>query len=199
MRSTPGLSAQTRAGHCRHRIIRFRCRLRQFRISSESRFLPLLVLFVMTLGTAGCTAVGPDFTKPSAPVAGSWIEKDDPKVKTVSADYSQWWTVFEDPILNNLVRIAYTNNPNLQVAGLRILEAKGHLKHTKRGREFVYQPRRRRERAGRSALQRVLHTFFEGSLEKAVAAHLADPAAEVSSDELQRLSTIIRQAKPKEE
>jgi predicted transcriptional regulator len=82
---------------------------------------------------------------------------------------------------------------------LRILEEKGHLKHTKRGREFVYQPTRRRERAGRSALLRVVQTFFEGSLEKAVAAHLADPGAEVSPKELQRLSALIRQAKQKEE
>jgi predicted transcriptional regulator len=82
---------------------------------------------------------------------------------------------------------------------LRILEEKGHLKHTKRGREFVYQPTRRRERAGQSALLRVVQTFFEGSLEKAVAAHLADPGAEVSPKELQRLSALIRQAKQKEE
>jgi predicted transcriptional regulator len=82
---------------------------------------------------------------------------------------------------------------------LRILEEKGHLKHTKRGREFVYQPTRRRERAGQSALLRVVQTFFEGSLEKAVAAHLADPGADVSPKELQRLSALIRQAKQKEE
>jgi predicted transcriptional regulator len=82
---------------------------------------------------------------------------------------------------------------------LRILEEKGHLKHAQRGREFVYQPTRRRERAGQSALLRVVQTFFEGSLEKAVAAHLADPGAEVSPKELQRLSTLIRQAKQKEE
>jgi predicted transcriptional regulator len=82
---------------------------------------------------------------------------------------------------------------------LRILEEKGHLRHTKRGREFVYQPTRRRERAGQSALLRVVQTFFEGSLEKAVAAHLADPGAEVSPKELQRLSALIRQAKQKEE
>ncbi|KKK88354.1 hypothetical protein LCGC14_2744020, partial [marine sediment metagenome] len=34
---------------------------------------------------------------------------------------------------------------------LRILEDKGHLKHGKRGREFVYQPTRPRSRAGKSA------------------------------------------------
>jgi predicted transcriptional regulator len=82
---------------------------------------------------------------------------------------------------------------------LRILEDKGHLKHTKRGREFVYQPTRRRERAGQSALQRVLQTFFDGSLEKAVASHLADPGSEISPEELQRLSALIRQTRQKEE
>src|ERR1044072_8515773 len=81
---------------------------------------------------------------------------------------------------------------------LRILEAKGHLKHTKRGREFVYQPVRKRERAGKSALLRVLQTFFDGSLEKAVAAHLTDPDSEISPAELQRLSALIRQAKARE-
>ena len=82
---------------------------------------------------------------------------------------------------------------------LRILEEKGHLKHKKRSREFVYCPVRRRERAGQSAFARVLQTFFEGSLEKAVAAHLSDPNAEISPDELRRLATLINQAKPKEE
>jgi len=81
---------------------------------------------------------------------------------------------------------------------LRILEAKGQLKHTKRSREFVYHPIRLRDRAGKSALLRVLHTFFDGSLEKAVAAHLADPGAEISAEELRRLSALIREAKRKE-
>jgi predicted transcriptional regulator len=82
---------------------------------------------------------------------------------------------------------------------LRILEEKGHLRHVKRGREFVYLPVRPRRTAGRSAFQRVLHTFFEGSLEQAVAAHLADPGAEVSPGELKKLSAIITEARRKEE
>jgi predicted transcriptional regulator len=81
---------------------------------------------------------------------------------------------------------------------LRILEAKGELKHKKRSREFVYFPTRQRARAGKSAFHRVLQTFFDGSLEKAVAAHLADPSAEIGADELRRLSDLIREAKRKE-
>ena len=82
---------------------------------------------------------------------------------------------------------------------LRILEEKGHLKHRKRNREFVYYPTRQRARAGLSAFQRLLQTFFDGSLEKVVAAHLAAPDTELSADELKRLSAIINEAKRKEQ
>src|SRR5262245_30779824 len=78
---------------------------------------------------------------------------------------------------------------------LRILEEKGHLKHVQRGREFVYQPTQPRLRAGRSALERVLHTFFEGSLERAVAAHLADSSADLTAEELKRLADLISKAR----
>ena len=80
---------------------------------------------------------------------------------------------------------------------LRILEEKGHLKHKQQGLRYIYQPSRRRGPAGRSALQRVLHTFFDGSLEKAVAAHLGDSAADMSDDELARLAELIHQARKK--
>ncbi len=77
---------------------------------------------------------------------------------------------------------------------LRILEERGHLKHYKKSREFIYQPIRPRKRAGQSALRRVLSTFFDGSLEQAVVAHLGDSAAELSTEELNRLAKLIRQA-----
>src|SRR3954447_17372012 len=80
---------------------------------------------------------------------------------------------------------------------LRILEEKGHLTHRQEGLMYVYQPSRPRGRAGRSAFQRVLQTFFDGSLEQAAASHLAAPAAELSADELKRLAGLIDQARKK--
>ena len=80
---------------------------------------------------------------------------------------------------------------------LRILEERGHLKHYKRSREFIYQPVRPRGRAGQSAMRRVLSTFFDGSLEQAVAAHLSDSAAKLSTEELNKLSKLIRDAEKK--
>ena len=82
---------------------------------------------------------------------------------------------------------------------LRILEDKGHLVHRKEGREFVYKPTRPRGKVARTALRRLLDTFFGGSLEQAVAAYLADPTAELSADELMRLQALIEHARKSEE
>lgn len=80
---------------------------------------------------------------------------------------------------------------------LRILEERGHVKHTKKGREFVYEPVRPVGQVAQSALHRLLGTFFGGSIQQAVAAHLADPDSKVPDDELKRLAQLIRQARGK--
>jgi predicted transcriptional regulator len=80
---------------------------------------------------------------------------------------------------------------------MRILEEKGHLKHTQVALAFVYAPTRPREQAARSAFRRVLDTFFEGSLERAVATHLGEATGKLSNEELDRLADLIRQARKK--
>ena len=80
---------------------------------------------------------------------------------------------------------------------LRILEEKGHVVHHKLGREFIYQPTRPRKRAGISAFQQVLDIFYNGSIEKAVAAHLSDVEV-LDDDELARLESLIEGAKRRE-
>lgn len=77
---------------------------------------------------------------------------------------------------------------------LAILVDKGHLRHRSQQGRYVYLPTRRRAQAGRSALRRVLDTFFEGSLEKAVAALLQGVDAKLSKDDLQRLAQLIQEA-----
>jgi len=77
--------------------------------------------------TTGCTMVGPDFVKPEAPVEKEWLEARDPEIKTEASDYKNWWAVFNDPVLNNLVETAYQQNLPLQISGLRILQARAQL------------------------------------------------------------------------
>ena len=78
---------------------------------------------------------------------------------------------------------------------MHILEEKGHLKRREEGREVVYLPRVAKITAGRSALQRVLETFFAGSLEDALAAHFVTRKEGVSNAERDRLVKLIDQAK----
>ena len=82
---------------------------------------------------------------------------------------------------------------------LSILEQKGHLAHRKVGRNYVYRAKRQRQRVGKSALRRVLDVFFDGSLEKAVAAHLAEPGARLSGEEAKRLEQLIRQSRQQQQ
>jgi NodT family efflux transporter outer membrane factor (OMF) lipoprotein len=75
----------------------------------------------------GCTVVGPDFDTPEPPQSDALVEADDPKVRSDTEDYSTWWTVLNDPVLNQLVDLAYDDNLSLRIAGLRILEARALL------------------------------------------------------------------------
>ncbi len=80
---------------------------------------------------------------------------------------------------------------------LRILEEKGHLRHREDGPRYVFTPTEAREKASRSALKRVVQTFFEGSLSNAVAALVDAEAGKLSAEELQRLEAIVKAAKAK--
>jgi predicted transcriptional regulator len=77
---------------------------------------------------------------------------------------------------------------------MHILEEKGHLRRRESGREVIYAPRQAKDKAGRRAFERVLETFFGGSLEEALAAHLHSRKDQVSVDERERLIKLIEQA-----
>ncbi len=76
---------------------------------------------------AGCTKVGPDFVKPDAPVAEGWTEVGELQLNATESDHADWWLSFSDPVLDRLVDEAYNQNLTLQIAGLRILEARAQL------------------------------------------------------------------------
>ena len=77
---------------------------------------------------------------------------------------------------------------------MRILEDKGHLKHTAVGNRYVYLPVRGRKEASHSAIRRLLRTFFDGSAEHALAALLESAASTPTQDELDRMAKLIDEA-----
>ncbi len=77
---------------------------------------------------------------------------------------------------------------------MHILEEKGHLRR-REGREVVYLPKQSKEKAGRSAFEKVLETFFGGSLEEALTSHLLSRKDGVSQSERDRLVDLIEKAR----
>jgi NodT family efflux transporter outer membrane factor (OMF) lipoprotein len=100
------------------------------------------VLFVgfgaLALLVCGCTPigeyihngfkVGPNYHKPPAPVAAAWIDAADVRVRTDSAHQNDWWTLFNDPVLDSLICLASRQNLSLRAAAFRVLEARAQLR-----------------------------------------------------------------------
>ena len=80
-------------------------------------------------------------------------------------------------------------------AMLRTLEEKGHVTHIEDGRAYIYEPRIQKEAAREGALSHLLKTFFDGSTEKAVAALLDLKGSQLSRAELDRVASLVNQAK----
>jgi NodT family efflux transporter outer membrane factor (OMF) lipoprotein len=68
--------------------------------------------------------VGPNYCEPVAAIADDWVDSNDPRVLGLPPACPDWWTVFQDPMLNELVHIAYQQNLTLREAGLRVLQAR---------------------------------------------------------------------------
>ncbi len=81
---------------------------------------------------------------------------------------------------------------------LRILEDKGAVKHKLDGKRFVYRPAVARQSAAATALRKLLDVFFQGSVEDALAAHLADPKNKLTEDDFDALQKIIEEHRPKQ-
>jgi NodT family efflux transporter outer membrane factor (OMF) lipoprotein len=92
----------------------------QYRRCAAVLLGPALLLFT------GCM-VGPDFKRPNGAVSDNWLETRDRRVSTASATYRDWWTAFDDPVLNRLVERAYRENLSLRQAGVRVLQARAQL------------------------------------------------------------------------
>jgi BlaI family penicillinase repressor len=73
------------------------------------------------------------------------------------------------------------------------LHQKGHLAHEREGKKYVYRPIVAADAARRSALMRVVATFFDGSPVQAALALMSE--AHLDPDELEALEAAIQQAR----
>ncbi|HYQ70869.1 MAG TPA: efflux transporter outer membrane subunit [Gammaproteobacteria bacterium] len=97
------------------------------RVSNRSELIAGITLLAGAVMSGGCTMIGPDFDLPEAELPQQWNDEDTAVTGQQPADYSQWWLVFQDPVLTRLVETARNQNLTLQIAGLRVLEARAQL------------------------------------------------------------------------
>ena len=79
---------------------------------------------------------------------------------------------------------------------LVVLEEKGYLKHSKAGRRYLYEPTVAPARARRSAVRRVLQTFYENSPANLLASLLDAKDVKLSPAELDRMREIVNNHAP---
>ena len=78
---------------------------------------------------------------------------------------------------------------------LRVLLEKKHLTYRKDGRSYIYRPVRKRGAAAHSAMNRLLQTFYDGSVEQAVSSMLGMKDKNLDLAELEKIEQLIKQAK----
>jgi outer membrane protein TolC len=83
-------------------------------------------LFVLvSLALPGCTVLGPDYkAPPGQPLPGEWSA---PEAAAESRNVSDWWTQFNDPVLDRMITQGASQNLSLEAAGLRIVQARAAL------------------------------------------------------------------------
>jgi multidrug efflux system outer membrane protein len=84
-----------------------------------------LLAALAVLGCAAGCMVGPDYERPAANLPGGFALEEKPEDPRIAAD---WWRLFQDPLLDELVASARANNADLRFAAARVLEAEGVLR-----------------------------------------------------------------------
>jgi predicted transcriptional regulator len=78
---------------------------------------------------------------------------------------------------------------------LATLVAKKIVSFRQDGKRYLYRPITSHKSAGRSALRRLLQTFFDGQPDGAVAALLDVSAGSLTREDLDRMKALIEQAR----
>ncbi|MFC6633412.1 efflux transporter outer membrane subunit [Microbulbifer taiwanensis] len=84
---------------------------------------------LLLASAAACAPLGPNFSEPDIAWLAAWQPQLygqvswDPQADNIS----QWWRRFGDPVLDDLLAQARFENPDLRIAGLRILESRALL------------------------------------------------------------------------
>lgn len=87
----------------------------------------LLGLMLIIIIANGCKPVGPDYIPPENILPDAWDEQIVSNLSGPTSNLESYWKVFDDPVLNELIQKAKTQNKNLKIAYASVLEARSNL------------------------------------------------------------------------
>ena len=78
-----------------------------------------------------CFKVGPNYSPPETNMPDEWHEAITYGLNEGKANLQTWWTVFNDPVLNDLIKRAHVGNYDVKQAAARVSQARAQLNFTK--------------------------------------------------------------------
>jgi NodT family efflux transporter outer membrane factor (OMF) lipoprotein len=126
MIGAPNLSSRGRKKHQDHFVTGTMKRHNMLSPSGSRSTLPPRAGLLLLLVAAGGCPITPKYVRPEVPLPPSWSESNDARLAKAAVDLA-WWKSFNDPVLDRLVELAYQQNLPLEIAALRILEARAQL------------------------------------------------------------------------
>lgn len=91
------------------------------------RLKTLATLAATALACTGCFKLGPDGYRPDSEVACEWNNELSADISESQNAHRAWWREFNDPVLNELIDIAWEQNLELTAACERVREARAEL------------------------------------------------------------------------
>ena len=90
-------------------------------------YLRSVFAFVSVSMLTACRMVGPDYSPPTFAAADEWSAPVAEELVTTQEAMADWWMLFEDEELSNLVNLALIQNNTAEIAALRVLESRARL------------------------------------------------------------------------
>src|SRR5690348_16183157 len=88
------------------------------------KLLPVVLIAAGLL--SGCL-MGPKYKRPTADIPPSYRSATPDQTAASSLGNEQWWQLYQDPVLTQLIHTALAQNYDVRIAAARVLEAQAQL------------------------------------------------------------------------
>ncbi|NDF80623.1 MAG: efflux transporter outer membrane subunit [Methylophilaceae bacterium] len=92
----------------------------------KNKMMKHFLFFFILINLISCTLIGPDYKRPEINLPNTYHQESNKE--NVVTDLNNWWKLYEDPLLNELIDKALIKNTDINAAIARLEEADAYLK-----------------------------------------------------------------------